>query len=152
MPKGPAPLPTKLKILQGNRGKRPLPENEPDPECAAPPKPEYLGAIAAVEWDRMVEITMDIGVLTVADGPALSLYCTEFETYRQAQLDLEVNGSLYKMTKKGEVWGAHPAVQIADKAAKNMKAILAEFGLTPSARTRVHTSKKKEKKGKFDDV
>lgn len=150
---GPTPLPTNVKILQGNRGKRDLSKKtEPEPEAGEPDKPEYLTGFASEEWDRLVKITMDIGVLTKADGDMLELYCMEKSNYLQAKKDLEENGELYKRNSSDEIYGAHPATLIMDKAAKNMRQILAEFGLSPSARTRVHVKKKEEKKGKFEGM
>jgi hypothetical protein len=38
MPTGPKPKPTSLKLVQGNPGKRPIPEDEPKPEVVKSPK------------------------------------------------------------------------------------------------------------------
>ena len=45
---GPPPKPTKLKLLAGNPGKRPLNENEPEPEAVAPSVPAHLDDEAGV--------------------------------------------------------------------------------------------------------
>ena len=48
---GRRPKPTKLKIVEGNLGKRPLPKDEPEFEPAvAPEPPDHLGAVAAKHW------------------------------------------------------------------------------------------------------
>jgi hypothetical protein len=43
MPRGRKPKPTKLRILEGNRGKRPLPVGEPEPDPSVPSPPDFLG-------------------------------------------------------------------------------------------------------------
>lgn len=154
---GPIPKPTLLKIAEGNRGKRKLdPDSEPSPPSGAPEKPEHLEGLASVEWDRMIAIIDSMGILAKTDGQMIELYCMEYETYRQCKKDLRANGSLYQDISTGEDSPtkllSHPAVIIMDKAGKTMARILAEFGLSPSSRSRVKVVKKKEKKSKFDDM
>jgi phage terminase small subunit len=52
--RGRRPKPTRLKLLTGNPGKRPLNETEPRPEAAIPECPVVLGPVARQEWDRLV--------------------------------------------------------------------------------------------------
>ena len=52
--KGRKPVPTYLKILRGNPGKRPLPENEPTPEPGAT-MPDWFSPAAAAHWPTMAE-------------------------------------------------------------------------------------------------
>src|SRR5436190_10759398 len=47
------PKPTRLKLLTGNPGKRPLKEDEPRPEPAVPECPPELSPLARQEWDRL---------------------------------------------------------------------------------------------------
>src|SRR5689334_3828108 len=51
--RGPAPKPTAIKKIQGNPGKRPLNENEPQLEPGIPECPDYLDEIARKEWARI---------------------------------------------------------------------------------------------------
>jgi len=51
--RGRRPKPTRLKVLIGNPGKRPLNSNEPHPEVALPDCPPELGPVARQEWERM---------------------------------------------------------------------------------------------------
>jgi len=51
--RGRRPKPTRLKMLTGNPGKRPLNPNEPRPEATIPDAPAELSAGARAEWDRL---------------------------------------------------------------------------------------------------
>ena len=62
--RGPKPTPTALRVLQGNRSKRALPQNEPKPQRGLPSPPHYLDAYALEEWERLAQN------LHVADGRA----------------------------------------------------------------------------------
>lgn len=153
MAPGPAPKPTNIKILEGNRGKRKLdPSSETNLPVEAPRKPEDLNEEASKIWDEMVEIGVEMGVLTKADGQILEVYCREKSVLLQAERDLEDNGELYKRTSEGEIYGAHPATLIRDKAIKNLKGMLAELGFSPSSRTRVKVTKTEKKKSKYEDM
>jgi len=54
--RGPAPKPTSLVVLEGNRGKRSLNGNEPRPRAVKPKCPAYLDDYAVAEWKRLVRI------------------------------------------------------------------------------------------------
>ena len=71
------PKPTKLKILQGNPGKRPLNLLEPEPKRGKPPLPKWLKAfpVAMKEWRRESKILYEIGLLTFAETGDLSMRC-----------------------------------------------------------------------------
>jgi len=73
---GPPPKPTQLKVLEGNPGKRPLNENEPqlEPALLRPPK-ELTDARAKKEWKRVAKILYAAGILTEADQAMLFGYC-----------------------------------------------------------------------------
>ena len=62
------PKPTPLKVLEGNRGKRPLPENEPKPRPKAPECPPDLDTGARKAWRRLAPILERLGLLTELDG------------------------------------------------------------------------------------
>ena len=49
--RGRKPKPTRLKVITGNSGKRPLNVDEPGPEPAVPDCPPELGPAAQREWE-----------------------------------------------------------------------------------------------------
>ncbi len=69
-------VPTSLRVIRGNPGKRPLPANEPRPEAVAPPIPSGLDPLARREWKRLAPTFVRLGVLTEADGMAFASLCT----------------------------------------------------------------------------
>jgi hypothetical protein len=68
---GRRPKSATLKLLQGNRGKRQLREDEPHAPAGWPEKPE-LGAVASAEWDRLARLLEAELRLTTSDGPNLT--------------------------------------------------------------------------------
>jgi phage terminase small subunit len=46
-------MPTALKVVMGNPGKRPLNQLEPKPRLAIPSCPAHLHATAKAEWKRL---------------------------------------------------------------------------------------------------
>lgn len=137
MQRGPKPVPTKLKLARGSR--RPINLDEPKPKVARPRCPSHLSDSAKAEWRRISPILAREGLLTHLDGAALSLYCDAFAVWMEAK-QKAAETSLVVTTQKGNVI-MNPYVGIANTAAKQMLAILVEFGMTPSSRTRVTAAK-----------
>ena len=121
--------PTALKKLLGHPGKRKINEREPQPALCEPTMPK-LSSEAAKEWRRIVPILMGLGILTIADGAALSIYCEAFALWQRAshQLDSSRNLTSDKSRK---------LFSMADKSMKLAKSVLVEFGLTPASRPRL---------------
>ena len=67
---GPPRKPTRLRILEGNPSKRPLPNNEPQPDPTMPECPDWLMADAKEEWHRVAPELHRIGLLTIVDQTA----------------------------------------------------------------------------------
>ena len=77
-------------------------------------------------------------VLTEADGHALELLADAYGEYRAARAVILKEGTTYESdTKHGKIVRTRPEVAIAADAWKRMKAMLVEFGLTPSSRSQV---------------
>jgi P27 family predicted phage terminase small subunit len=77
--------PTELKAIEGNRGKRSLNRNEPQPDFLnelAPPA--WLPADAAAVWSELAFRLRATKVLTVLDVPAFETTCVAIATYRRA--------------------------------------------------------------------
>ena len=138
--KGRKPKPTNLKVLEGNPGKRPLNESEPQPDPTIPDCPEWLHEDARVEWERITPELHRLGLLTSIDRAALAGYCESWAQYKQAIEFLHRHGPVYPIkTDAGEVKYLQqvPQVGIANKALANIRSLCAEFGLTPSSRARI---------------
>ena len=137
--RGPQPKPTALAKLQGNPGKRPLPKNEPQPKRVLPRVPSHLSDEGKKEWRRISRKLYDLGVLTEVDLDALASYCEHWATWKQATAMMRQEGLVVE-TPNGYLQPS-PWINIADKAFKNVLALLREFGMTPSSRTRVKVEK-----------
>jgi len=146
------PKPSALRIVEGNPGKRPLPENEPQPQAGAPSAPKHLSASARKHWRTVCRQLKKANVMTHLDADALAMYCETFSLWMDAAADVQDRGMLLefeKESKAGLVYTAvevNPHVKIAAKAFDQLRLMMIEFGMTPSSRTRVSTvpSGKKE--------
>ena len=69
------PKPTALKILEGNRTRRPLPPNEPTYDIADIEPPANLSAASKSEWLRLAPMLQTQRVLTEADLKIFGHYC-----------------------------------------------------------------------------
>jgi len=146
--RGRKPKPTALKLLAGNPGKRPLNRNEPKPGPKAPGCPAWLPVEGKAEWRRVVPELDRIGMLTKVDRAALSAYCAAWSLLVKATTDVEANGLVAEAVDR-EIETAdgvvhlivkrtkNPAVLIARDAGAQVRQFCAEFGLTPSARSRM---------------
>ena len=140
--KGRKPKPTKLKILAGNPGKRPLNEDEPQFAPSLPEPPAFLSEEAKTEWERIAGALYLQGVLTAVDRGALAGCCQAYGRWMQAELalaglaakDPTTFGLLLK-TPYGPV--CNPLVAIAHKSFELYVRTCAEFGMTPSSRSRI---------------
>lgn len=141
---GRKPKPTTLKLLHGNPGKRRINRHEPTPELGAPPRPSWLeeleSPIAAETYAELAGILERMQVMTKADGKALELLADAYGLYREARRIIEEEGLTYESTSDsgGKMIRARPEIGIASDAAKRIRALLSEFGMTPSSRSRLH--------------
>ena len=137
---GRPPKPTRLKMLEGNRGKRPINNTEPQPVNGPPPCPRWLGRDAKREWRRVCRELAAMGLLARADMTALAGRCQEWARYVEMQHVLAEKGCTFETATGG--FQARPEVAIADKALGRVNAIDQQLGLTPAARSRLSTQEK----------
>jgi P27 family predicted phage terminase small subunit len=138
--RGPPPKPTSIKKWEGNLGKRPLNELEPQPRKDTPRCPVWLSAEAKKVWKRMVPELRRMKVLTHVDGDALAAYCQTYARWKAAEEFLAKHGDVYPLRDdQGRVryMQQFPHVAIARSLLQILRAYQQEFGLTPSARSRI---------------
>ena len=133
--RGRKPVPSNLKILRGNPGKRPLNVMEPMPAAIMPPCPGHLDDVARLEWRRTGRKLLKLGVLTEIDRSALAAYCVAWSRWVEAEAQLARTGTVIKAKTGGFMQS--PYLPIANKAMEQMMRLLTEFGMTPSSRSRV---------------
>lgn len=114
-----AAKPTALKMLEGTWRADRANLAEPRPAIGAKPPPWLpREGPARAAWRRLARVLTETRVLTAADADALALACLALLEYLDARGD--ANG-----------W------RRADAAWKRYAAMLRDFGMTPSARTRI---------------
>ena len=143
MTTGRKPTPTHLKLVKGNPGKRPLPKAEAKVVPSLPEPPSHLSDEARVEWARVSDELFKVGLLSGVDRAALAAYCQAYARWVQAERAIaemakrdQLTGGLMIKTTNGNAI-QNPLVGTANKAAADMVRFAAEFGMTPSARSRI---------------
>ena len=141
---GRKPKPTNLKVLHGNPGGRKLPRREPKPKAGIPKPPAWIeaGSEAIRVWDEFAAELDAMQVLTLADRAALAALVSAYVDWREACGEVDREGLTYASACAGGGYliRPQPAVAIRSDSWKRYKSMLAEFGLSPSARTRVSAS------------
>src|SRR5690242_5966335 len=135
--RGRRPKPTRLKVLTGNPGKRPLNPDELNPEPAMPECPPELGPVAQREWHRLVGQLCALRLLTHLDRAALAAYCGAYALWAEAMEAIQKYGTMIKSPSGYPVQS--PYVAVANRQAEIMMRIASEFGFTPVSRSRIST-------------
>jgi len=135
--RGRKPKPSAIRILTGNPGKRPIVAGEPQPPIpdGTPYCPRHLNEPAKREWRRIVGILVDLGLYTEVDRAALAMYCQAWGRWVMAERKVQEEGEVI-VSKMGGLY-QNPWLHVANRAWEQMRKVLAEFGLTPSSRTRL---------------
>ena len=147
---GPRPKPTAQLKLSGSRIAKYNRPGEPEPDPGVPAKPKWLTPAAGEVWDQIVKVLSNMQVLTVADGAMLSRYCANWTGWMEANEWIERHGTTYPLKNADgsiKYFMQFPQVGIRNGLARELRAIACEFGLSPSARTRINVDHSKGKKG-----
>jgi hypothetical protein len=107
--RGRKPTATVLRLLNGNAGKRPLPQSEPIPDGAIE-RPAKLEGAAGQLWDTFITRAF---WLTWADGPKALMWC-----HLQAEFERS------------------PSQMLSSRIAQ-LRALGSELGLDPASRARL---------------
>ena len=130
---GPARKPTALRIVHGTRDKRKN-TREPKPGGVAQ-MPDWLCEVAQDEWVRLSADLFKIGLITKADEVEFAVYCQAYAELQEAEAALIKFGRT-QVTKDG-FERKSPWLSIRDEAWKRLHQAAQQFGLTPSARTKI---------------
>lgn len=153
---GPPPKPTRLKVITGNPGHRPMNANEPQP-TGIPDCPDHLDGAAKAEWSRISEELASIGLLTSVDRAALAAYCQAYSRWQDAEHGIAKHGLVVSVGRKDDPKKSpypipSPYVAIANKALELMHKFLCEFGMTPASRTRIQVTQPSAAPDDWDDL
>jgi P27 family predicted phage terminase small subunit len=144
--RGPAPLPGVTHLRNGNPSKKAVAEllNGLRVPVVIPNCPGHLVPAAKKEWKRITPLLAELGLVAEIDMAALAMYCQAYGRWHDAERKIrELNkadpkreAGLIGHTPSGyqqmSVW-----LQIANREREFIGKMLAEFGLSPSARARV---------------
>ena len=139
---GPVPKPTQLKVLDGNPGRRPIPVDEFRPATHVPECPAHLIGEAQREWYRLTAELARYGMVSEVDRGAIAMICTIWARYVEAEEMIAraaqaAHGTgLFVKSPNGYPIQS-PWVAVSNKAMELYRGYLAEFGLSPAARSRV---------------
>jgi len=114
--------------------------SEPRTEPGRPRCPRWLDREAKAAWKHLVPQLDRMGVLTKLDRNALARYCQLWSRWRRAEEFLCDQGDTHLVKDAaGQVKGvrAYPQVRIANQLAEQLLRLEAQFGMTPSARSRI---------------
>ena len=137
--KGPPPTPTKLKILRGNPGRRPLNKAEPEPPPGEPGQPTFLDREAKAMWRRLVKQLGGMGILAVVDRERIAGCCYWWSRFVQLQAEVKKQGDLPVSAGKHV---KNPRVEMMRDAYKLFAAEASILGIGPAARSRIVVDKK----------
>lgn len=132
--RGPAPMPTPLKLLRGETRPSRVNFDEPKPG-GAPRMPEGMSAASKKIWRRIIRDYGRTGVVTAADSDVLRAYCDAIVRYVDADKVLQASGPLVRGHSRELV--RNPLHQIVRDNAVLLRGFARELGLTPSARSGV---------------
>lgn len=130
--RGPKPKPTDIRLLEGNPGRLPINEDEPNP-TGQPAPPDGLRPDAAAAWNRIME-AMPPGLYTQADERLLFAYCEIWQDF----IDLT-----RAITEDGTVTsdGVNPAVTARLNVANRLATLGTRLGLSPADRANLKMPK-----------
>lgn len=135
--RGRKPKPTAVKRLAGNPGKRALNNAEPHPKVVRPRPPAHLSNDEKEKWESVAQELHSLGLVTNLDLDQLAMYCVLWVRWEEAEKMVREKGEIIK-TAAGNII-QNPYLSIANRAIEQLGKLGAEFGMTPSSRTRIKT-------------
>tara|TARA_Y100000310_G_scaffold215198_1_gene216165 strand:- start:557 stop:1198 length:642 start_codon:yes stop_codon:yes gene_type:complete len=132
--------PVELKIVQGNKGHRPINKKTPKPRKGKRKAPASLNATAAKKYNQITADLATTGLLTRIDADALALYADAYARYWKLQR---------RILREGEVLDGrkNPRLTVLKEAFVQMRSIGSEFGWSPATRATLQTDQ-----GTSDDL
>ena len=157
---GRKPKSTRIKLITGNPGGRPLNKNEPQPEAGLPDPPEWLNAfpIAIETWNDEGKTLEDIRVMTKADWGVLAMRCYVYSQLVELALDVKKEGRTFEHQKVDMLGNEfyeskhNPKVKQIDNLLKEYRTYGSLLGLDPSARSKLSVGSKPKEKSPWEKL
>lgn len=150
--RGPAAKPLELKVLEGNRGHRPLDLNATfRPEVGLPSVPKGLSPGARKVWRRLGAELLRYNLMSVVYSDTFEDLCETVADVKMLRHSLRKRQALlieqgkdpaeaFEASSPGGMPVQHPRYQVLKSERQMMHSLLAKFGLTPSEQARVTTA------------
>lgn len=144
--------PDHLKLVKGTAQKCRMNPEAPAANVGTATAPAWLSERAAELFDQISATLLGMGIASPDDQHVLSLAASRIEEVEILTAVIEDAGRTYQ-TEAG-LWKARPEVAMRNEAMRHTQSLLAEFGLTPAARSKVSAGKPAEKNpfGALDDA
>ena len=143
-------IPTNLKVLRGTLKKSRENKFEPQPDLGRPDPPDALDEIGLAKWHETVVELERMGILARVDGTALAGFCDAFSRWYRNAERLKREGDVIESFNGQQM--PHPSIGIVNRSLVLLRSFLIEFGLSPSSRANVKTTKATEKRNPFEEI
>lgn len=149
---GPAPKPVELRLLEGNRGHRPLDLAATfRPEVGLPSIPRDLSPEARKVWKRLSAELVRYNLMSVVYSDTFEDLCESVATVKMLRHSIRGRQALLRDAGKDPAEAfevktpngmpvQHPIYQTLKSERSHMHSCLAKFGLAPSEQARVTTA------------
>lgn len=141
-------MPRHLKVVRGTERPGRANPDEPKPAPALPRPPDHLGREAKKAWRRTAKQLYELGVLSEIDRDALAAYCVQYAVWVSAVDQIQKDGVIQGGGLLAETPNGypvqHPLVAVMNRAQAEMRKWMAEFGMTPSSRSRISAHPQEE--------
>jgi P27 family predicted phage terminase small subunit len=147
--RGRKPKPTYLKIIEGNPGKRPLNDAEPQPTEDIGGPPDWMTEREQAIWREALRCAPN-GMVKRLDIGVFAAWVGAYAIWEDAKQRVSRFGTMVRSPVQN-VPIQNPYLAVVNKQALLMAKLSAELGFTPSARSRVKIDKAK-KQTAFSDL
>src|SRR5262249_37175962 len=127
-------VPTHLKLIRGNPGKRPLNKREPQPKGLLSEAPDWLTPDQKAGWDYALTHA-PLGLLRKLDRSILAVWVVAESLHAEANQKVRALGLIVKAPGGAPI--QNPFLPIINKQALIMLRAANELGFSPAARTRI---------------
>lgn len=128
-------MPTHLKVIRGNPGKRALNANEPRPLGDLADPPDWMNESQKAGWNYAIEHS-PAGLLKKLDRSVLSVWVVAEDLHRRASERVDKFGILTKAPSTGLPIQS-PYLPVVNKQAAIMLKAAEQLGFTPASRSRI---------------
>ncbi len=141
--------PDHLKVVAGTDRPDRMNPSAPKPSAELPEAPQWLSKRAAEIFAQLVDVITPMGIGSASDTAMLALAASRLEEVEICTAIIEDGGRTFVSSVEkdendvvvSQQIKGHPAVAQRSEAMRHAQSLLAEFGLSPAARSKVSATK-----------